>query len=173
MNPSRLEISTLHISMIRHLLTAALFSVALLSSAVALPEAEDADKERKTAPAKEDSGKPKSAPALPEGVLNFYGKVTGTVESVDAEKGSFKVKVTTAEANAEKNKAAKPESLTGMTIEVTPLAKSGEDDKVVLDPEAVAYIKGAKAGDAVTLNVRASSKGVVFRLLKVPAAATK
>ncbi len=159
--------------MIRHLSTAALFSAALLSSAVALPQAADADKEKKTPPAKEDSEKPKSVPALPEGVLNFYGKVTGTVESVEAEKGYFKVKVTKAEASAEKNKATKPESLAGMTIYVTPLAKKGEGDNVVPDPEAMAYIKGAKAGDAVTLEVRASSKGVVFRLLKVPAAATK
>ena len=163
--------------MIRHLLTPVLFSAALLCSAVALPKAEDADKEKEkekeAEPAKEDSGKPKSVPALPEGVLNFYGKVTGTVESVDAEKGSFKVKVTKAEANPEKNKATEPESLAGMIIQVTPLAKQGEEDKAVLDPGAVAYIKGAKTGDAVTLDVRASSKGVVFRLLKVPAAATK
>ena len=147
------------------------FSSALLALFVALPAAaQEPDKDKKTPPAKEDSVKPKSVPSLPEGVLNFYGKVTGTVEAVDA-KGFIKVKVTRAEADPEKNKASKPEALAGMTITVTPLAKTGEGDKAELDPAALAYINGAKAGDQVTLNVRASSKGVVFRLLKVPTAA--
>ena len=151
----------------------ALLSAALLALAVALPASaqdSDNDKEKKTDPAKEDSAKPKLAPSLPQGVLNFYGKVTGTVETVDAH-GYIKVKVTKAEADPEKNKATKPESLAGMSIIVTPLAKAGEGDKAVLDPAALAYIKGAKIGDPVTIDVRASSKGVVFRLLKVPTAA--
>ena len=158
--------------MIRLLLTAALFT---LAPAMAQAQAEDADKdkEKKTAPAKADPEKSKTAPSLPEGVLNFYGKVTGTVESVEAEKGILKVKVTSAQADAEKNKATMPESLAGMSIQVTPLAKKGEDDKAIPDEAALAYIKGAKAGDPVTLDVRASSKGVVFRLLKIPTAAAK
>jgi|GEM_PF-5270670 len=134
---------------------------------------------QKAEPAKGDDKEPakdapkKEGPSLPADVLNFYGKVTGTVESVDASKYELKVKVASAEADSEKNKAPKPEALAGMTITVTPLAKKQDDDTVKVDEASVAYIKGAKAGDAVTLNVRASSKGVVFRLLKVPAAAAK
>lgn len=159
--------------MIRPLLSAILLSLAFAVSAHAQAEDADKGKGKKTGPAKVEPAKPKTPPSLPEGVLNFYGKVTGTVESVEAEKGYFKVKVTKAEADAEKNKATKPEALAGMTIQVTPLAKKGESDQAVLDEAAVAYIKGAKAGDPVTLDVRASSKGVVFRLLKVPTAAAK
>ncbi len=158
--------------MIRILLTAALFT---LAPAMARAQATDADKakEKKIAPAKADPEKAKTAPSLPEGVLNFYGKVTGTVESVEAGKGILKVKVTSALADAEKNKATMPESLAGMTIQVTPLAKKGQGDKAIVDEAAAAYIKGTKAGDPVTLDVRASSKGVVFRLLKVPTSAAK
>ncbi len=154
--------------MIRPLLTAT-----LLSFAFAIPSgAQDSekDKEKQTEPAKEASGDSKAVPSLPEGVLNFYGKVTGTVEAVDAQ-GYMKVKVSKAEADAAKNKATKPESLVGMTIVVTPLAKKGEGAESVLDAAALAYVKGSRVGDPVTLDVRASSKGVVFRLLKVPTAA--
>lgn len=159
--------------MIRPFLSAALLSLAFAMPAQAQAQDADKGKEKKTQPAKEDPEKPKSVPSLPEGVLNFYGKVTGTVESVETEKGYLKVKVTSAQADAEKNKATKPASLAGMTIYVTPLAKRGEGDKAIPDEAALAYIKGAKAGDPVTLDVRASSKGVVFRLLKVPTAAAK
>lgn len=130
-------------------------------------------------PAQEKSGDEKSHPAaateakLPEGVLNFYGRITGTVESVDGGKGEMKVKVGTAVPDAAKNKATKPEALVGMVITVTPLEKKDAAGKKALDATSVAYIKGAHAGDAVALAVRASSKGVVFRLLKVPAAAEK
>ncbi len=154
--------------MIRPLLTAT-----LLSLAFAIPAgAQDAkkDNEKKTEPARQVPGDARTVPSLPEDVLNFYGKVTGTVEAVDAE-GSMKVKVSKAEADAAKNKAPKPESLVGMTIIVTPLAKKGEADKAVVDAAALAYVKGSKVGDPVTLDVRASSKGVVFRLLRVPTAA--
>ena len=154
--------------MIRSLLTAT-----LLLAAAAIPAgAQDSEKdtEKKTEPAKEASGDSKTVPTLPEGVLNFYGKVTGTVEAVDAQ-GYMKVKVSKSEADAAKNKATKPESLVGMTIILTPLAKKGEGDKAVVDAAALAYVKGSKVGDPVTLDVRASSKGSVFRLLKVPTAA--
>ena len=137
-----------------------------------LPVAVRAD-EKTPAPAAEPGKEaPKDAASLPADVQNFYGKVTGTVVSVDLGKSEMKVKVTSAEADAEKNKAPKPAALAGMTIVVTPLAVK-KDDTVALDEAAVAYIKGAKAGDAVTIPVRASSKGVVFRLLKVPSAAGK
>lgn len=135
--------------------------------------------DKKAEPAKEEGKEPakgapkKEGPSLPADVLNFYGKVTGTVESVDAAKYQLKVKVASAEAEAGKNKAPKPAALAGMTITVTPIAKQKDDDTFEVDEAVLAYIKGAKAGDAVTLNVRASSKGVVFRLLKVPAAAAK
>lgn len=111
--------------------------------------------------------------SLPKDVMGFYGSVTGTVEAVDAEAVTFKVKVTKAVGDASKNKAPKPEALTGMIIVVTPLAAKDKEGKSVLDEKASAYIKGAKSGDPVTLAVRASSKGVVFRLLKVPSAGGK
>lgn len=117
---------------------------------------------------------PKPAdPTLPADVLGFYGTVSGTVEKVDAGNATLTVKVASAVADAEKNKAPKPEALAGLTITVTPLNAKGKDDKTVLDEKAVAYIKGAIAGDSVTLAVRASTKGDVFRLLKVPAAGGK
>jgi hypothetical protein len=106
-------------------------------------------------------------------VLNFSGKVTGRVVSVDLEKSEMNVKVTAADADPAKNKAPKPGALAGMTITVTPLQVKKDDGSTVLEPAATAYIKGAKAGDSVTIPVRASSKGVVFRLLKVPSAAAK
>lgn len=111
--------------------------------------------------------------SLPADVLGFQGKITGTVDSVDAEKGVLKVKVTKAEADAKKNKAPKPESLVGMTILITPLEQTDKEGKTTSDAAGAAYIKGAAAGDAVTLPVRASSKGEVFRLLKVPTAGGK
>lgn len=125
--------------------------------------------------AQTDGDKPaKSTEAkLPADVLGFEGKVTGTVESVDLEKATLKIKVTKAEAHAEKNKAPKPEALAGMTITVTPLDQKEKDGTPKVDAKAVAYIKGALAGDAVTLDLRSSSKGVVFRLLKVPSAGGK
>jgi len=135
--------------------------------------------DKKAEPAKEEGKAPagsapkKLGPSLPADVLNFYGKITGTVDSVDLAKSELKVKVASATADPAKNKAPKPEALSGMTITVTPLAKKPGDDAGVLDEASVAYIKGAKAGDAVTLDVRASSKGVVFRLLKVPVSAGK
>jgi hypothetical protein len=107
---------------------------------------------------------------LPVDVQNFYGQVTATVVSVDLAKAEMKVKVVSAKAEPEKNKAPKPDALTGMTINVTPLLKKGAGGKDALDETSVAYIKGAKAGDSVTISVRASSKGVDFRLLKVPTA---
>jgi hypothetical protein len=116
----------------------------------------------------------KDGPSLPVDVLNFHGKVTGTVESVDTAKHELRVKVASAAANPEKNKAPKPEALSGMTITVTPLEKrKASDSAAEPDEAAVAYFKGAKPGDVVTLDVRASSKGVVFRLLKVPVSGGK
>ena len=110
--------------------------------------------------------------SLPKEVRGFYGSVTGTVEAVDATAVTLKIKVTKAEADATKNKAPKPDALAGMSITITPLAKE-VDGKSVLDEKASAYIKGSVTGDPLTLSVRASSKGVVFRLLKVPSAGTK
>ena len=112
-------------------------------------------------------------PTLPKDVLDFYGKITGTVESVDVEGKVLKLKVTEVSADAEKNKAPKPETLNGMSITVTPLEKKQKDGSKKLDAAAVAWMKGAKAGDTVKLSIRASSKGVVFRLLTVPGAAGK
>jgi hypothetical protein len=114
-----------------------------------------------------------AGPQLPKEVLDFQGRITGTVESVKSDGREMKVKVSSASADAEKNRAAKPEALSGMSITVTPLEKRQPDKSVKIDEAAVAWIKGAKAGDAVQLEVRASSKGVVFRLLKVPGAAGK
>jgi hypothetical protein len=125
-------------------------------------------------PAQEKAGDAKKAESvkgegsLPPEVQNFHGQVSGTVASVDLAKSGMKVKVTKVTADTAKSKAPKPEALTGTTINVTPLLKKGEDGKDGLDPVSVAYIKGAKPGDAVTISVRASSKGVDFRLLKVP-----
>lgn len=110
--------------------------------------------------------------ALPAGILNFFGKVTGTVEAVDPAKSELRVKVSSAVADPEKNKALKPESLAGMTVTITPLAKP-KDGVQVNDEASVAFIRGARVGDPVTLDVRASSKGVVFRLLKVPVSGGK
>lgn len=151
--------------MIRYFLTALIICLA----AIAPSRAEDApapDGDKKTKPAEKEA-------TLPAEVLNYYGKVTGTVASVDTAGSEIRVKVTSAQPDAAKNKAPKPNSLTGMTITVTPLQTKKDDGTTGLDPASVEYIKGAKAGDAVTLDVRASSKGVVFRLLKVPAAAVK
>ena len=112
-------------------------------------------------------------PTLPKDVLDFYGKITATVESVDAEGKEMKVKVTEVSADAEKNKAPKPETLSGMSITVTPLEKKQKDGSKKLDAATVEWMKGAKVGDTVKVSVRASSKGVVFRLLTVPGAAGK
>ena len=131
----------------------------------------EAAKDGKKLPAKETPKK--GTASLPPDVMNFSGKVTGTVESVDPAKYELKVKVTSATADPAKNKAPKPETLAGMSIIVTPLGKPKDDDTVEADAASVAYIKGAKPGDPVTLDVRASSKGVVFRLLKVPVSAVK
>ncbi|HEX2747664.1 MAG TPA: hypothetical protein VHM91_06680 [Verrucomicrobiales bacterium] len=119
---------------------------------------------KKGEPAKEEA-------SLPADVQNFYGQVTGTVASVDAAKSEFSVKITKVAADSAKSKAPRPESLAGMTITVTPLLKKNAEGKQALDEASVAYIKGAKSGDPVTISVRASSKGVVFRLLKVPTSA--
>jgi hypothetical protein len=149
--------------MIRRALTALLLSLTtpLPSPAQDKPAAGDV---KKSAPAKaEDS--------LPADILGFYGQVTGTVASVDTTKSEMKVKVATTKADPAKSKAPKPEALAGMTINVTPLLKKGTDGKESLDEASVAYIKSAKTGDSVTISVRASSKGVDFRLLKVPTSA--
>jgi hypothetical protein len=110
---------------------------------------------------------------LPKGVMGFHGSVSGTVESVDTTGVTLKVKVTKAEADASKSKAPNPESLIGMTIIVTPLEVRDKEGKTVLDEKASAYIKGTKSGDQVTLAVRTSGKGVVFRLRRVPSAGGK
>ena len=142
-------------------------SIFILSLALCAPlQAQDSSEKKPAAEAKSEA-------ALPADVLNYYGKISGTVESVDAAKSEMKVKVSTATADAAKNKAPKPETLAGMVITVTPLEKKDKDGKKSLDAASVAFIGGAKAGDPVTLDVRASSKGVVFRLLKVPSAAGK
>ena len=128
----------------------------------------------------DEDGKPAAGdpPAVPEAdkmspdIRGFYGVITGTVESVNQSEISMKIKVTKAEPDAAKNKAPKPESMPGQSITVTPLAKQ-TDGKSVLDEKASGYIKGAKSGDPVTLAVRASREGVVFRLLKVPSAGSK
>lgn len=146
----------------------------LLSStllAIALPCA--ADDKPAAAPEKAKPAEAPAAGSLPKDVLEFYGKVTGTVETADAGGKQITVKVKEATADAEKNKAPKPEALKGMTITVTPLEKKQKDGSKSLDAPAVAWMKGAKAGDSVTISIRASSKGEVFRLLTVPAAAPK
>jgi hypothetical protein len=149
--------------MIRYLCTAALLG--LISSVRSA-----ADDKPAAAPSK---ATPPEAGSLPADVLLFHGTVTATVVSVDAEKTEMKVKVTSAAPDPAKNKAPKPEALAGMTITVTPLQVKKSDGKSVLDEAGSAYIKGARPGDPVTIPVRASSKGVVFRLLKVPSAAGK
>lgn len=103
----------------------------------------------------------------------FFGKVTGTVESLDNEGKQLKIKVTEATANSEKNKAPKPETLRGMTITITPLEKKQKDGTKKLDAAVLEWMKGAETGDSVTISIRASSKGEVFRLLSVPTAAPK
>lgn len=124
-----------------------------------------------------EGGAPVSPPAaeagLPGGVRNFYGRVTGLVAAVDAEKSEFSIKVSAAVPDALKNKATRPEVLQGMTITVTPLERKDAKGGKSLDAGAAAYIRGAKPGSEVTMDVRASSKGVVFRLLQVPAPAGK
>ena len=147
--------------MIRPAVTALLLAFSSLSSPAGEKSGSDA---KKTESAKEEA-------SLPADVQNFYGEVTGTVASVDAAKSELSVKISKAVGDPARNKAPKPEALAGMTIAVTPLLKKSADGKQALDEASVAYIKGAKAGDPVTISVRASSKGVVFRLLKVPASA--
>ena len=129
------------------------------------------DKAKPDTPAAEDS-ESAGGPKMSADILGFYGTVTGTVESVDSNEITMKVKVSKAEPDAAKNKAPKPEAMPGQTITITPLAKK-TDGKSVLDEKASGYIKGAKTGDPVTLAVRASREGVVFRLLKVPSAGSK
>lgn len=104
---------------------------------------------------------------------NFYGRVTGLVAAVDMEKSEFSIKVSAAVPDALKNKATRPAALQGMTITVTPLERKDATGGKSLDAGAAAYIRGAKPGSEVTIDVRASSKGVVFRLLQVPAPAGK
>ena len=143
---------------------------------IALTPAFAADDDRKAGEnpaADEDSKATKKEGSLPKDVLGFYGSITGTVETVDTSEVTLKVKITKAEPDAVKNKAPKPETLEGMSIVITPVEKKDDEGKTVLDEKASGYIKGAKSGDPVTLAVRASSKGEVFRLLKVPSAGTK
>jgi hypothetical protein len=153
--------------MIRSTLVAVMFFSLPVPSPSA-PEAPASDAKSTTEPGK---GAAAGEGKLPADVQNFHGKITGTVGSVDTKAATLKVKVISVEADAGKNKAPKPGALAGMTITVTPLQKNNEAGDETLDEAAVAYIKGARTGDAVTLDVRASSKGVVFRLLKVPSAA--
>jgi hypothetical protein len=151
--------------MIRPAIPALLLS---LATAVSLPAQDKpaAGGAKKSEPAKGEA-------SLPPDVRSFYGQVTGTVASVDTAKSEMTVKVTKATADSTKSKAPKPDALAGMTIVVTPLLKKSADGKESLDEASVAYIKGAKPGDPVTVSVRASSKGVVFRLLKVPTSASQ
>ncbi|HWB05730.1 MAG TPA: hypothetical protein VG796_22105 [Verrucomicrobiales bacterium] len=115
-----------------------------------------------------DKDKDKAEASLPADTRSFYGEVTGTVASVDTTKSELSVKVASTKADSARNKAPKPEALAGQMITITPLLKKGADGKEALDAASVSYIKGAKTGDSITVSVRASSKGVVFRLLKVP-----
>jgi hypothetical protein len=149
--------------MIRRTICALLLSLVSVESLHAQEKPAAGGTDKKAEPAKGES-------ALPADVQNFYGQVTATVVSVDLAKAEMKVKVVSAKAEPDKSKAPKPDALTGMTINVTPLLKKGTNDKDALDENSVAYIKGAKAGDSVTISVRASSKSVDFRLLKVPTA---
>jgi hypothetical protein len=117
-------------------------------------------------------GAPEERP-LPKEVMGFHGKVTGTVVSVDGAKAVMTVKVVKAEAHPMNNRAPKPEALNGMTIIITPLEVKPKTGPAVPDAKVAAYIAGTLAGDSVSLDVRTSSKGVLFRLLKVPAAGKK
>ena len=136
---------------------------------IAITPASAADEDDKApAPSADDS----KEGSLPKEVRGFQGSVTGIVQAVDLTAVTLKIKVTKAEPDATKNKATKPEALAGMSITVTPLGKD-VDGKSVLDEKASDYIKGTKSGDPMTIAVRTSSKGVVFRLLKVPSAGTK
>ncbi len=110
---------------------------------------------------------------LPAEVQGFQGKVKGSVVSMDAAKAEMQVKVVKAEPHAGNNKAPKPDALKGMTIVVTAPEARPDNGPAVPEEKAAAYIRGARPGDAVILEVRTSSKGVVFRLLKVPVAAKK
>jgi hypothetical protein len=110
---------------------------------------------------------------LPKEVMGFQGKVTGTVVAVDGAKSVMTMKVVKAEPHPASNRAPKPEALHGMTITVTPLDVRPKEGPAVPEAKAAAYIAGAMAGDAVTIDVRSSSKGVVFRLLRVPTAGKK
>ena len=103
--------------------------------ALLLPCAAD-DKPAAPAAAPEKPASEAAEPTLPKDVLDFYGKITATVESVDAEGKELKVKVTEVSADAEKNKAPKPEALTGMSITVTPLEKKQKDGSKKLDAAA-------------------------------------
>ncbi len=115
----------------------------------------------------------KDAEGLPEELQEFLGEITGKVVSVDATAVTLRVKVESGKPDAAKNKATKPELIAGRTITITPLLKKGADGKQALDADAVDFIKNVKEGDTVTLPVRASSRGVLFRLLKAPAGGVK
>ncbi len=150
--------------MIRHLLASSLLALTVPCAA---------DDKSAAAPEPVKPAKAPSAGSLPKDVLMFFGKVTGTVESLDNEGKQLKIKVTEATANSEKNKAPKPETLRGMTITITPLEKKQKDGTKKLDAAVLEWMKGAETGDSVTISIRASSKGEVFRLLSVPTAAPK